>query len=64
MKERDAGGGEDHTWYDPRLGGGQLQAAQQEDTKVLAHNDQTKKLNLSEGRNYGRIQHAIYFDKI
>ena len=37
MKERDAGGGEDHTWYDPRLGGGQLLVAQQEVLKVFAH---------------------------
>ena len=50
MKERDAGGGEDHTWYDPRLGGGHLLGAQQEALKVLAHNGLAKKLNFYEGR--------------
>ena len=55
MKERDAGGGEDHTWYDPRLGGGHLLGAQQEALKVLAHNGLAKKLNFYEGRIYGRM---------
>ena len=55
MMEREAGGGEDHTWYDPRLGGGHLLGAQQEILKVLAHNGLAKKLNFYEGRIYGRM---------
>ena len=43
MKERVAGGGEDHTWYDPRLGGWQLQRTQQETFAVFASINKIRK---------------------